>query len=237
MTIRYLFFDLDHTLWDYDRNADETLEHLYVHYRLAELVKGDAEEFKTLYHEVNRRMWREYDRGLISKEFLRHHRFEETLVRMGAPREEIPHDMWEMFLEICPTKTHLMEGALETLQNFAGVAEMGVITNGFERTQHIKMKSSGIAQYFNHVITSEALGIPKPNPEIFHEMMRRFGAKPEECVMIGDNEENDIIGAANAGIPGVHYHPSEHVGSPHARWRIQHLRELEKVLPVVRSFS
>jgi putative hydrolase of the HAD superfamily len=227
---RFIFFDLDHTLWDYERNADETLEHMFIHFNLQQIAEGDAALFKQIYHEVNRRMWSEYDRGLITKETLRHQRFVEVLLRMKVPAHEVPNGMWEMFLELCPQKTHLMPGAIETLQYLSNRYPMGIITNGFERTQHVKIQSSGLSPFFKEVVTSEALGIPKPRPEIFHEMLARFDAKASECIMIGDNELNDVQGALNAGIESIHYHPHTPKCSSLAKMCIQELLELKKLL-------
>ena len=128
-----------------------------------------------------------------------------TLLEFQIADEELAKELSVRFLDLLPTRTILFPHAKEILQYLSdkGYA-LHLVTNGFERTQHNKLLYSGLKPFFAEIITSEGSGSLKPNKEIFQFALSKCGTTPDQCIMIGDNIEVDIIGAMNAGIDQVY---------------------------------
>lgn len=227
---KHIFFDLDHTLWDFDRNCSETLDELYVHYNFHELGLFTPEQFRDVYIEVNKRMWKQYNHGEIDRDTIRTKRFPAALLRLGMKKEQIPADINARYMSICPTKSNLFPYTMEILNYLKSRYKLHILTNGFRETQSIKIKSSRIASYFMEVINSEISGFLKPSKEIFQYAMNKVKASCRECIMIGDDLEADIMGARNAGIDHIFFNPLKKQHSENLKHEISCLSELKKIL-------
>jgi putative hydrolase of the HAD superfamily len=201
--IRYILFDLDDTLWDFDRNAEEALTELFHRHHLERRTGQGQEVFLKHYQRINREYWSLYEQGLVDKHRLRTERFTEAFRAVGLPDEEHPERAWEEYLEICPLKTNLISGARELLNCLHGRYTMALVTNGFEVVQRTKIEVSDLSRYFKVMVSSESCGHPKPSPLIFQAAMEAIGAKPEETLVIGDKLETDIQGAWAAGLDAI----------------------------------
>lgn len=209
-----VFFDLDHTLWDFETNSKDTLHELYQELNLGERSGVDFNQFHDTYHHYNELYWDRFRKGHINREELRWRRMWRTLVEFRITDEPLSKTMSERYLEILPTKTNLFPHCTEILDYLGNKGyPMHLITNGFEKTQHMKIKNSGIAHYFREVITSEQAGIMKPHAAIFEYALNTTGAKAAESIMIGDALEVDILGALNAGIDAAYVHATVPEGS------------------------
>ena len=163
-----LFFDLDHTIWDFDSNSEATLLDLFHELKLNERATADFHHFHTTYHHHNEIYWDRFRKGFINREELRWKRMWRTLVDYKITDEALAKEMSERYLEILPTKTNLFPHCMEVLTYLQEKGyPMHLITNGFEKTQHQKIKNSGIDHFFKHMITSEQAGIMKPHAAIF----------------------------------------------------------------------
>jgi putative hydrolase of the HAD superfamily len=231
MKYRHIFFDLDHTLWDFDSNARHSLADL--HHQLALEEKGVTpfDTFFDRYIEHNNKLWDRYHKGFITSEDLKWKRMWRTLLDFKIGDEALARQMSEVFLEILPEKKGVFPYTFEILDYLtAKNYRLHLITNGFEKTQWRKLNSSGLAKYFDKVITSEGSGSVKPNKEIFDYALAQTGATLEESIMIGDNIVADIMGAITAGWDNVfvnHVQTDEFVPATHI---ITHLKELEGIL-------
>ncbi len=225
----HLFFDLDHTLWDFRGNSRATLRELFIDHGLAKEGVADVEGFIETYEEINHAMWAQYSVGRIPKEVLRVLRFRDTLARFGVKENGLAADLGRGYLERCPLKGMLMPGARELLVELQGRFKLHIITNGFDEVQSVKLASSGIADHFDLVLTSEKAGAPKPDPRIFNEALKRTSATVATSLMIGDNVDADMAGARNAGWDHVHY-TAETTPDALATHRIAHLRDLLPLL-------
>ncbi|HEX7905801.1 MAG TPA: YjjG family noncanonical pyrimidine nucleotidase [Chitinophagaceae bacterium] len=205
MKYKHLFFDLDHTLWDFEANARATLSHLYEELKLQERGVDDFELFYKNYLVHNEKLWERYRNGYIKQEELRVKRMWLALLDFKIADDKLAAAMNIRFLDLLPTRTLLFPYTKELLQYLADKKyQLHLITNGFEKTQHSKLLYSGLNIFFNHVITSEGSNSLKPKKEIFEYAFNKTGARPEESIMIGDTIEVDILGAMNAGIDQVH---------------------------------
>ena len=144
----HVFFDLDHTLWDFDRNAEETLQELYQTYSLKKLGLLSADLFIETYTHNNHQLWADYHLGRISKEELRTTRFSKTFLDLGLAPELIPHQFEDDYVRICPTKTNLFPEAHETLSYLQDKYVMHIISNGFKESTEMKIELTDLAKYF-----------------------------------------------------------------------------------------
>ncbi len=225
----HLFFDLDHTLWDFRTNSRETLRELHADLGLLEHGVGDVEEFIDTYEEVNADLWSKYEVGQIEKAVLRVLRFRNTLVRFGVRNDRLTTTMGHEYIERCPRRTALAPGALALLEAARKDHRIHIITNGFEEVQHVKVTCSGLAPYIDVLLTSEQAGAGKPDPRIFHLAMRRAGAEAANSLMVGDSVGNDMAGARGVGMDQAHY-TAEDAPDPLATVRFAHFDELRDLL-------
>ena len=226
----HIFFDLDHTLWDFNRNSRETLEELFEIYSLKNYGIEVFEDFVSTYRVVNDRMWDMYRNGAISKEKLRATRFYETLLEFEIDHPELAAEIDHEYIERSPHKTHLFPHALDVLGYLSEKYHLHIITNGFTEVQNIKLTKSGLKPFFKHKITSEVAGVNKPDPKIFTYAMHQAGAKRKESIMIGDNLQVDIVGARRVGIDQVFFNPDQVPHGEAVTFEIQSLNELRGIL-------
>jgi YjjG family noncanonical pyrimidine nucleotidase len=201
-----IFFDLDHTIWDFDRNAQETLHDLYHKYRFDQLTgTSTSDTFIETYTVNNHRLWDLYHHGKIDKQTLRKSRFADTFTQLGLSPSLFPLMFEEEYLAICPTKTNLFPHAHETLAYLQSKYRLHLISNGFKEACEMKLANSKLSDYFQTIVISENVGVNKPDPAIFHYAINNGAAAIDTSVMIGDNIDADIRGAQNVGIDAIFF--------------------------------
>jgi YjjG family noncanonical pyrimidine nucleotidase len=230
MKYRHLFFDLDHTLWDFDRNSAESITELFDTFRLADAGIASAAEFSTHFIAINRQLWADYDRNIITHGYIRENRFPMVFKSLGVDASLIQADLNAEYLNILPRKPHLLESAREVLDYLKGRYTMHIITNGFAEIQAVKMDSAEIAHYFTHVITNGLVDAKKPDPAIFNYAMEISGASVAESLMIGDSYGADILGAKGVGMDTVFYNTAGLVVEDKPTYDIRHWNELMTIL-------
>jgi len=230
MQYKHLFFDLDHTLWDFEANSRQTLEEMYHTLLLKERGVHSFDDFFNRYIVHNDKLWERYRNGYIKVDELRWKRMWLTLLDFKIGDEPLARQMDVLFLDALPTRKVLFPYAIEILDYLTKKGyRLHLITNGFEKTQLSKIENAGLSGYFGEVITSEGANSLKPHKEIFEYAFRKTGAEPAESIMLGDSIEADIQGAMNAGIDQVYVN---HLGiEPEIRptYTIYSLKELEKI--------
>jgi putative hydrolase of the HAD superfamily len=226
-----LFFDLDHTIWDFELNSKETLWDLHLKYELEAKGINDFDVFYSQYSVHNHRLWDRYTKGFIKQEELRWKRIYLSLLDYKIADEALAKEMSHDYLDILPNKKNLFPYTIEILEYLKSKEyKMHLITNGFESVQFKKIKNSNLADYFIEVITSEASNSLKPQKEIFEYALKSANAKVENSIMIGDNESADIQGAINAGMDSVFVNHLQVKPTVPATYTITHLKELENLL-------
>lgn len=230
MKYKHLFFDLDHTLWDFDANARQTLEQLHIDLKLVDRGIANFDEFYENYLLHNEKLWARYRNGYIKQEELRIKRMWLTLLDFKVADETLARQLSEMFLQLLPSRTLLFPDTIEVLNNLRNKNyQMHIITNGFEKTQQGKLKNSGLEKYFEVVVTSESSNSLKPKPEIFDYALRQTQASVDESIMIGDSMEVDIAGARSAGMDQVHVNFNNQEQEFKPTYTVHALKELERI--------
>lgn len=204
---KHIFFDLDHTLWNFEASANHTLLDMFHRFALGEKGIPDGEHFIDAYHIHNDRLWSLYREGNLVKEVLRSLRFADTMRDFGFEDDELAENLSAYYLYHSPRNVYLFPDAIEILTYLKPKYNLHLITNGFEEVQHIKLVSSGLKPFFKEIVTSEEAGVKKPDPEIFTYALRKADASVTESLMIGDSLEVDIIGAKNVGMDQVFFNP------------------------------
>jgi len=203
----HIFFDLDHTIWDFDKNAEETLHELYGAYQLKDLGLHSADLFIETYTRNNHQLWADYHLGKVTKQHLREMRFKKTFIDLGVEPHLMPTAFEDDYVRICPTKTNLFPGAHETLTYLSAKYPLYLISNGFKESQDTKINTTGIGKYFQHMVISELVGVNKPDKAIFQHALDVAGAIKETSLMIGDSLEADVMGALNFGMDAIYFNP------------------------------
>ncbi len=227
---QHLFFDLDHTLWDFEANAKETLYDLNIAHNLEQRGVYSFDSFFNQYSYHNNKLWDRYTKGFIKQEELRCKRMWLALLDFKIADEGLAKRMSQEFLEILPLKKNLFPYTIEILEYLRNKNyQMHLITNGFDAVQHSKLSSSNLRHFFTEVITSENSNSLKPNKEIFAFALQRCNTHSEDCIMIGDNLDADIAGAMNAGLDTVFVNHLNVDAYIEPTYIIHHLQELEEI--------
>ncbi|WP_456441168.1 YjjG family noncanonical pyrimidine nucleotidase [Psychroserpens sp.] len=203
--IKHVFFDLDHTLWDFDKNSALAFDKIFEIHQ----INIDRNQFLSMYEPINLNYWKLYREEKIDKSNLRYKRLKDTF---DAIEFEVSDDtinqLSEDYITYLTTFNHLFEGTFDLLEHLKVHYKLHIITNGFDEAQQKKMDNAKISQYFETVTNSEIAGVKKPNPIIFKYALNVAKAEPHESIMIGDNIEADVLGALDMGFDAIlfNYH-------------------------------
>lgn len=202
---KFLLVDLDRTLWDFERNSEQTMRELYAEFGLQRMCHADFQTFFDVYHIINAGLWEAYNNGTMTKEMLYVSRFSLTLDHFGVENTyALGKQLGDYYVFESPKKTALIPGAADLLAYLRGKGYgMSVVSNGFKEVQFEKMRTSGIDVYFDNVFLSEDIGFQKPDRRIFEHILEKLSASPGQCLMIGDDIKVDIAGARDAGIDQI----------------------------------
>ena len=201
MKIQHVFFDLDHTLWDFEKNSDLTFQKVFD----KQQVQVNLQDFLRVYKPLNREFWKLYREEKISKEALRYQRLKKAFDAVNYSISDALIDTIAIeYIEFLPHFNHLFDHTFDILDYLKPKYQLHIITNGFEEVQTKKMQSSQIHHYFDKIITSESVGVKKPNPRVFEHALTIAKATKDNSMMIGDSVEADIEGALQVGMKAIH---------------------------------
>lgn len=199
---KHIFFDLDHTLWDFEKNSALTFQHIFN----SNKVNLSFNDFINVYSPINFEYWRLYRTNQVSKEELRYGRLKKTFDKLGYTiNDTLIYKLSNDYIEHLSSFNYLFEGTFELLNYLKPNYKLHIITNGFNEVQQKKMHNSKINDYFDVIVTSEMVGVKKPDPKIFEYALEQANATVNNSIMIGDSYEADILGANNLGITSIYY--------------------------------
>jgi len=222
---KHIFFDLDHTLWDFDKNSAFAFEFIFKKHQISLSI----EMFIKNYVSINQHYWKLYQTNQVTHEELRYWRLKESFDAVNyAIDSTLINQLSEDYIAYLPDNNHLFEGAIEILDYLSEKYQLHIITNGFSQVQTKKLQKANIFHYFTTITNSEMAGEKKPHPTIFNFALSLANATIEESLMIGDSLEADIEGALSCGIDAIYFniHPISLTSVVH----IKHLLELKNIL-------
>ena len=197
-----VFFDLDHTLWDFEKNSGLTFNKIFLELNFP----FSLDVFLKLYNPINHAQWKLYRENKITQEDLRFNRLNKTFEKLNYSASiGFIDNISEKYITYLSTFPHLFEGTLELLEALKNRFRLHIITNGFDKIQQFKIENSGIESFFEFVFTAEKVGFKKPHPEIFIQSLKTVNTTAEASIMIGDSFEADILGALNQGMQAIHF--------------------------------
>lgn len=221
-----VFFDLDHTLWDFEKNSALAFETIF---KMQDL-DINMPAFLHFYVPINRAYWEKYRKDEITQKQLRFGRLKETFDLMQfVIADDLITFLSEEYIFYLPKYNHLFEGTIEILEYLKPKYNLHIITNGFAEIQGNKLDNSYISHYFKTITNSEMAGVKKPNQKIFEYALNLAEAKKENSIMIGDCIEADVQGALDAGLDAVFFNENKVPVSESIR-QVNHLLELKKIL-------
>jgi putative hydrolase of the HAD superfamily len=226
---KHIFFDLDRTLWDFDKSATQIFDEIFVKYNLLELGVPSVDSFKNTYKKHNDVLWSMYRDGKIIKEILSVKRWFLTLEEFNILNGDIAAKISADYITLSPLKVNLFPYTHEILNYLKPNYHLHLITNGFEEVQTVKLCSGDLRKYFDEVITSEMAGHKKPDARIFRFALNKTGAKFDESIMIGDDLRIDILGAKTVGIDQVYVNYEAEKHNESITFEIDNLKELENI--------
>lgn len=221
-----IFFDLDHTLWDFDKNSELAFDKIL---KLNQ-VEVDLHEFLSHYKAINLQYWKLYRDEKVDKAFMRFGRLNDTFKALNKEvPEEIIHQLAEDYITYLTDHNFLFENTIEILEYLSGHYNLHILSNGFEEVQTKKLIKSNINHFFKTVTNGESVGVKKPNPMIFHHALEKANTSIEKSIMIGDGFEADILGAMSIGMDVIYFNEFNQEVEAHIK-QVNHLMELKKYL-------
>ena len=221
-----IFFDLDHTLWDFDKNSELAFDRIFKE-RFANVKILD---FIEKYIPINQACWKLYQHDKITHQELRYNRlkFSFDALNIEISDEDIDQ-IANDYIETLTDNNHLFEGAIEVLEYLKPKYKLHIITNGFANVQDKKINNALLSGYFKTITNSELAGVKKPNSIIFDYAVNVAQASKENCIMIGDCLDADVNGALNAGLDAIFFN-DKRIEAPQNIKQVNHLLELKKYL-------
>ena len=221
-----IFFDLDHTLWDFDRNSEMAFDRIFK----SKFPEIKCQDFIEKYIPVNQACWKLYQYDKITHQELRYNRLKFSfdalnIVICDKDIDQIAND----YIESLTDNNHLFDGAIEILDYLKSKYKLHIITNGFANVQEKKINNAALGSYFSTITNSELAGVKKPNSIIFDYAINSAKASKENCIMIGDCLDADVNGALNAGLDAIFFNDKK-IEAPENIKQINHLLELKKYL-------
>lgn len=205
--VKTIFFDLDNTLFDHTRAEQATLE-ILLDSSPQDFNGINYDEFCRIYDKNNTALWHKMSQGKITPDELRIERFKMTLEELNI-RYTKYSELSEKYLEIYSKQSFSLPGTNEIL-NFLNLKyELGILSNGFAKTQETKLSNLDLNSFFKYRIFSENVGAMKPSSEIFNAAMKVARVQPDEIVYVGDSYENDILGAKAVGWRAILFNPTK----------------------------
>ncbi len=226
----HIFFDLDRTLWDFEKSAKETFSEIYNYFGLTQTGIPSEENFLTTYKKNNDLLWSYYRRGEIKKEVLSVRRFDMTLNDFGIDDLSLAAKIADYYITESPKKVNLFPNSFEILEYLHVKYKLHLMTNGFEEVQQTKISNGNLRKYFQYVITSEMAGVKKPEKGIFLYAFDITDAAPNNSLMIGDDLEVDIKGAREVGMDQLFVNHLRQEHNDEVTFEVKNLKEIKQLL-------
>ncbi len=228
MNYKYLLFDADNTLFDFDKCEREAF--LSLNYIAPSVFNLST---FSIYHEINDKLWKEVEKGNVSKYELKTERFRLLFDSLDLNTDHIDFRyVSQEYINKLSTQNFLIDGAYDLLEYLYPNYDMYIITNGLSTVQNTRLSSSIINRFIKKVFISGEIGYSKPDVRYFNYVMKSVGSfATSDYLIIGDSLTSDIKGALNSGIDCVYFKKSvTQKNSDTAKYNIESLLELKNIL-------
>lgn len=232
MEFKLLLFDLDNTLFDFDKSQEQALQ-----YTLDQIDHPFDLSTLQQFRSINSRLWTEHELGNVTKEYIYNKRFSE-LLRSRASESINLKTINKLFLNKLASSYIPIEGAEMICKNLSSHYATAIITNGDSSTQRKRLKDSGFDQYFDFIVISDEVGFAKPDKRIFQAAidLHSRNTRAEQALIIGDSFTADIMGGKSFGMKTCWYNPNKHP-CPALNWRpdftVSRLAQLSEIVPIL----
>jgi len=221
-----IFFDLDHTLWDFDKNSEITYNIIFKELK----IEVSLVHFLEAYKEINKNLWKLFREEKIDKETLRYKRLKDTFTEISVEvSDELLFKIADQYVYHLSKQTNLLDGTIKLLEYLKPKYKLHIITNGFAKVQEGKLNNTNLVSYFDVIVNSEMAGVKKPNPIIFETALSLANVSKSSSLMIGDSLEADVFGALDYGIDAICYNYHKEDLPSHIK-HVDHLEELMHIL-------
>ena len=226
MHYRWILFDADNTLFDFDRSEKYALEQAFSDYNIP-----ISDERVAIYHEVNKECWKAFEEGEMDQNTLRSRRFELFLKRVGVNGDS--KEMGTSYLRYLANTDFMVDGARDLLDQLLGRFKMAIVTNGLQDVQRPRVRKTKTGHYFEKIIVSEEIGASKPGEAFFEHTFEQIGQPTKtEAIIVGDNLNSDIRGGNNFGIDTCWFNPGRQRNESDVipKYEISALRHLTSII-------
>lgn len=227
MKYKLILFDLDGTLFDYDKAEKSAFEGTLSSFGISD----DLAYLNKKYKEINTKIWQEFQEGSITAKKLRTERF--RILFEQEKIDLIPFDFSKKYLENLSRSGFLLNGAEDIVSYLSDKFHLSLITNGLMEVQYSRIGNSVLKKYFRDIFVSEEIGFPKPDPRIFDHVFSKLpDFKKEEALIVGDNLTSDIKGGNDYGIDSCWFNEKQYQNKigVEATYEIEKLEELKEIL-------
>lgn len=222
---KYILFDADNTLFDFDKCEKEAFKNA-----LTASGIGFTDDIYASYHVINDGLWKKLEIGLIDRDSLKTERFRLTFEKHGLSCVDYVK-VAEIYETDLGNQCYEIDGAFDLVEKLSKKYDIYIVTNGLTGVQKTRFSKSRITQFVKQVFVSEEVGYSKPDKLYFERVLNFIGADKSECVVIGDSLTSDIDGAINSGIDCIWY-SRKHVdpAGRHPDYEIDSITAVERIL-------
>lgn len=226
MRYDWILFDADNTLFDFDQS-----ERFALATALEDIGIAMSEEMLSLYHQINRATWRDFEDGKLEKSVLRTKRFDDFFEAIGTKSDASRFS--KSYLYYLSTTSFMLDGARDLLEELSGPYKLAMITNGLKEVQRPRIRQADLFDLFDVIVVSDEIGHSKPDVRFFDYTFSEMG-HPERsgALVVGDNLNSDIKGGNNYGLDTCWYnhHKIENDSEVKPTFEIDVLIDLRKIL-------
>ena len=219
---KYLLFDADNTLLDFNASERNALQRTMLDCNIT-----FSNDIYLKYHSVNDKLWKQVEKGLITRKEVKLERFKQLFEYLGIFDADVEKISATFMEHICDEGIAL-NGAIKTLNALKDKYSINIVTNGTAKVQLKRLTKSGIIRYIDKLYMSELIGYEKPRIEFFNAVLADIGDfDVKKYLVIGDSLTADIAGAERIGIDACYLSPeSNDTGDHRPKYIIKRIEEL-----------
>ncbi len=226
MKYKWLFFDLDNTLMDFDQSAKMALQKTFVDFN----IPYEAQYIQQ-YYQINKRCWLAFEKKEFTAQQIREERF--AIFLKEIKMEGDGKKMGLIYLEHLGSFHYMLNGAYTLLDQVVKTHQLVAVTNGLKEVQRPRLRDAQLYPYFKTVVISDEIGISKPHTGFFDFAFQQIDhPEKKEVLMIGDSLSSDITGGQNYGIDTCWYNPKGLINAKDIQPTYQ-IAQLNKLLAII----